>query len=180
MARTAPSETIAGVVVVEPDVHTDPRGDFRETYRASWFPGAPPMVQANLARRRAGVVVGLHHHLHQADLWSVAAGRARVVLHDLRRSSPTHGATLHLDLAADGPDARLVYVPPGVGHGFAALTDVVLTYLVDRTYDPADEWAVAWDDPEVAADWGVPSPVVSERDRSAPRRASLPPEGVPV
>jgi dTDP-4-dehydrorhamnose 3,5-epimerase len=60
-----------------------------------------------------------------------------------------------------------------VAHGFAALSDLTLTYLVDGYYDPADELGVAWDDPEVGADWGVPDPVLSGRDRANPRRADL-------
>jgi dTDP-4-dehydrorhamnose 3,5-epimerase len=93
------------------------------------------------------------------------------VLHDLRSGSPTDGATLALDL--DGGSARGVYIPPGVAHGFAALTDLTITYLVDGYYDPADELGVAWDDPEVAADWGVADPVLSGRDQGNPRRADL-------
>ena len=77
-------------------------------------------------------------------------GRARVVLHDLRVGSPTDGATLMLDLGAgdDGThDHRGVFIPPGVAHGFAALTDMTITYLVDGYYNAADELGVAWDDP---------------------------------
>ena len=149
-----------------------------ETYRREWFPAGREMVQANRADRVAGSVVGLHYHLQQTDYWYVARGSARVVLHDLRRGSPTDGATLTLGL--DGGSARAVYIPPGVAHGFAARTDFTLTYLVDRYYDPTDELGVAWDDPEVAADWGVADPVLSGRDRRNPRRADLPDERRPV
>jgi dTDP-4-dehydrorhamnose 3,5-epimerase len=62
-----------------------------------------------------------------------------------------------------------------VAHGFAATADMTLTYLVDGYYNPADELGVAWDDPEIGAEWGVAAPVVSERDRSNPRRSDLPP-----
>ncbi|CAN5524983.1 dTDP-4-dehydrorhamnose 3,5-epimerase [soil metagenome] len=177
MARIDPVAAIGGVLVATSEVHADERGSFVETYRREWFPDARPMVQANLARRRAGVVVGLHYHRHQADLWSVASGRARVVLHDLRRSSPTSGATVALDLCdAEGGDGdgRHLYIPPGVAHGFAAHSDLVLAYQVDRYHDPADEMALAWDDPDVAADWGLDHPTVSRRDREAPRRADIP------
>ena len=84
MSEVSESETIAGVVIVEPDVHGDDRGLFVETYRREWLPGRE-MVQANRADRRAGAVVGLHYHLHQADYWYVPRGRARVVLHVLRQ-----------------------------------------------------------------------------------------------
>ena len=66
-----------------------------------------------------------------------------------------------------------VYIPPGVAHGFSALTDVVLTYLVDHYYDPNDELGLAWDDPDLAIDWGITGPVVSDRDKNNPRRKEI-------
>jgi dTDP-4-dehydrorhamnose 3,5-epimerase len=183
VAEVVASDRIRGVRIVSPVVHGDDRGRFVETWRHEWFPGSPAMVQQNRADRRAGAVVGLHFHRHQSDYWYVAVGRARVVLHDLRRGCPTDGATLVLDVGAradGGHDHRGILIPPGVAHGFAALTDLTITYLVDRTYDPADELGIAWDDPVVGADWGVAGPVLSERDRTAPRRAELPDDLVPV
>lgn len=168
--------TIDGVFVVTPEVHGDERGCFVETYRRSWFPDGREMLQGNRADRQAGSIVGLHYHLHQADHWYVPAGRARVVLHDLRVGSPTDGVTLVLELGAEaggGHDHRGVYIPPGVAHGFSALTDMTITYLVDGYYNPADELGVAWDDPEIAADWGVAEPIVSDRDRKNPARSAL-------
>jgi dTDP-4-dehydrorhamnose 3,5-epimerase len=162
---------IEGVVVRELVVHADERGSFVETWREEWVPGARPMVQANRADRRRDCVVGLHFHRKQADWWYVVDGRARVVLHDLRLGSPTDGTTMSFDL--EGDTARGVYIPPGVAHGFAALTDLTLTYLVDGYYDPADELGVAWDDPDIAGDWGVSGAVLSDRDRSLPRRRQI-------
>ncbi|MGI8684113.1 MAG: dTDP-4-dehydrorhamnose 3,5-epimerase family protein, partial [Acidimicrobiales bacterium] len=130
------------------------------------------MVQGNRSEKQAGALVGLHYHLHQADYWYLTRGRARVVLHDLREGSPTDGATLTLDL--DGDVERGVFIPPGVAHGFASLTDLTLTYLVDGYYNAADELGLAWDDPEVKADWGVDDPIVSERDRTNPSRHAIP------
>ena len=174
MAEVTPSAAIDGVLVVYPVVHADDRGMFVETWRQEWLGNVPPMVQGNRADREAGTVVGLHYHLRQADYWVVVAGRARVVLHDLRAGSPTDGATLVMDLGGDGAEQhRGVYIPPGVAHGFAALSDLTISYLVDCTYDPADELGVAWDDPSVGADWGVAEPVLSERDRANPARADL-------
>jgi dTDP-4-dehydrorhamnose 3,5-epimerase len=177
MPAVEPSKTIADVIVVVPDAHGDERGRFVETYRRSWFPLGREMVQGNRSEKQAGAVVGLHYHLHQADYWYVLRGQARVVLHDLRLGSPTEGATLHLDL--DGEVDRGVFIPPGVAHGFASLTDLLLWYLVDGYYNPADELGVAWDDPHIAADWGVTDPVLSGRDRSNPRRTEIPPEWRP-
>ncbi len=172
MPEISESEVIDGVVIVELDAHGDERGRFLETYRRSWFKHGREMVQANRSDRQAGTVVGLHYHLHQADYWYVPRGRARVVLHDLREGSPTDGATLELEMGEDRE--RGVFIPPGVAHGFAALTDLTITYLVDGYYNPSDELGVAWDDPQVGAQWGVSQPILSGRDRSNPRRADLP------
>ena len=166
------SDRIAGVYVVEPTIHGDQRGLFIETYRREWIPGAREMIQANRANRQRGAVVGLHYHLHQSDYWYVPFGTARVVLHDLREGGPTDGATHELDLSGDNHMG--VYIPPGVAHGFAALSDMVITYLVDGYYNPADELGVRWDDPAIGADWGVGDPILSERDRANPSRADIP------
>ena len=71
-------------------------------------------------------------------------------------------------------DSRGVFIPPGVAHGFAALTDMMITYMVDSYYNPDDELGVAWDDPDIGADWGVADPILSARDQANPRRAALP------
>jgi dTDP-4-dehydrorhamnose 3,5-epimerase len=182
VATVSESDVITGVYVVDPVVHHDDRGVFIETYRREWFPQGREMVQGNRGDRQEGSVVGLHYHLHQADYWYVPAGRARVVLHDLRQGSPTEGGTQLLDLGErdDGShDHRGVFIPPGVAHGFAALSDMTITYLVDGYYNPADELGVAWDDPGVGADWGVTDPVLSKRDRDNPSRAEIAPQWRP-
>ena len=169
--------------VVEPDVHGDERGFFVETYRREWFPQRPrddpgqPRRPPGRRHRRACTTT-----CTRPTTGTCPFGRARVVLHDLRDGSPTDGATLALDLGAraDGThDHRGVFIPPGVAHGFAALTDMTITYLVDGYYNPADELGVAWDDPAIAADWGVTDPMLSERDQRNPgaprsRRACRP------
>jgi dTDP-4-dehydrorhamnose 3,5-epimerase len=183
MASVDESRIISGVVHVRPDVHRDERGLFIETYRRSWFPSGREMIQANRADRAAGAIVGLHYHLHQADYWYVPFGRARVVLHDLRIGSPTEGKTEELDLGVrpDGSNDHMgVYIPPGVAHGFASVTDMTITYLVDGYYNAADELGVAWDDPEIAADWIVAGPILSQRDLANPKRAEIAKEQRPV
>jgi dTDP-4-dehydrorhamnose 3,5-epimerase len=181
MPKIVESDVIAGVVVVEPDSFGDERGRFMETYRREWFPQGREMVQGNRSDKQQGAVVGLHYHLHQADYWLVPRGTARVVLHDLRVGSPTEAATLILEIGEQ--DCRGVWIPPGVAHGFAALTDLTITYMVDSYYNPDDELGVAWDDPEIGADWGADwgptGPVVSKRDQANPRRSELPANRTP-
>jgi dTDP-4-dehydrorhamnose 3,5-epimerase len=167
------SQTIADVVVVALDEHPDARGRFVETYRRSWFPHGREMVQQSRSDKTAGSLVGLHYHLHQADYWYVVAGTARVVLHDLREGSPTVGATEVLTLG--GGTESGVFIPPGVAHGFAAVSDMTLVYLVDGYYNPDDELGVLWNDPEIAADWRIDDPVISDRDQSNPHRAEIAP-----
>ena len=178
MATVTESDVIKGVFVVVPDVHGDARGVFIETYRREWFPHGREMVQGNRGDRRAGAIVGLHYHLHQADYWYVPFGRAQVVLHDLRRAVPPTGPRWGSNCRDD--DHLGVFIPPGVAHGFAALTDMTITYLVDGYYNPADELGVAWDDPDIDADWGVTDPVLSESRPGQPSpRRDLRPVGVP-
>ena len=172
MTNVIESPTIAGVFLVTPEIHGDQRGLFIETYRREWFPQGREMIQGNRANRQANALVGLHYHLHQSDYWYVPFGIARVVLHDLRAGGPTDGATVSMDLT--GENHAGVFIPPGVAHGFAATTDVVITYLVDGYYDPADELGVAWDDPAIGGDWGVDNPILSVRDQANPRRADVP------
>jgi dTDP-4-dehydrorhamnose 3,5-epimerase len=172
MPELIPSRVIDGVVLVRPDVHGDERGRFVETYRRSWFPDRPEMIQGNRSEKQAGAVVGLHFHLHQADYWYALRGQVRVVLHDLRVGSRTDRATEVIDLTGDVDQG--VYIPPGVAHGFASLSDVLLTYLVDNYYDASDELGLAWDDPAVGADWGVTDPILSKRDQSNPGRDDIP------
>jgi len=183
MVSVSESGRIVGVHHVLPVVHRDPRGLFVETFRREWIPGGREMIQANRADRAAGCVVGLHYHLHQADFWYVPVGRARVVLHDLRVGSPTEAATEVFDLGETTPGEQShagVFIPPGVAHGFASLTDMTITYLVDGYYNAADELGVAWDDPQIAADWGLTDPELSGRDAGNPKRSELPERVRPV
>lgn len=168
---------IDGVALVRLKIHADERGRFLETYREEWFPDRPPMVQQNRSDSKRGVIRGLHYHLHQADYWYAPAGRILVALHDLRRSSPSRGTSASFEIG--GPDELGVYIPPGVAHGFQALTDATLSYLVDRTYDPADEHGLAWDDPDAAIPWPIADPILSGRDLDNPRSTDIPPDELP-
>jgi dTDP-4-dehydrorhamnose 3,5-epimerase len=182
MTTISHSEVINDVLIVNPDVFSDERGLFVETYRKEWFPEKPEMVQSNRADRQKSCIVGLHYHLFQADYWYVPLGAARVILHDLRTESSTNGSTISIDLGlqADGShDHSGIYIPPGVAHGFGALTDMTITYLVDNYYNPSDELGIAWDDPEIAANWGLESPTLSKRDQENPKKSEIKPSLMP-
>jgi dTDP-4-dehydrorhamnose 3,5-epimerase len=152
---------IDGVVIRPLTRHGDERGGFTETYRTEWFDG-PAMLQGNRSDSAAGTIRGLHFHRQQSDYWLCLKGTLLVSLHDARPNSPTAGVTQGIVLT-DATDAG-IYIPPGVAHGFGALEDSTLTYLVDNYYDGADEFGVRWDDPEVAMDWGITHPILSARD----------------
>jgi len=161
---------IQGVVVRSLTRHGDERGGFTETYRQEWFEG-PAMVQGNRSDSAAGTIRGLHFHRKQADYWLCLKGTLLACLFDARPGSPTEGVTQGIVLT-DATNAG-IYIPPGVAHGFAALEDSTLTYLVDNYYDGGDEFGVRWDDPEVAMDWGIVDPILSGRDAACETLAEL-------
>jgi dTDP-4-dehydrorhamnose 3,5-epimerase len=173
------SDRIQGVYTVQLRAYADERGRFLETFRKEWFPQRSwEIVQSNRSDSAAGVLRGLHYHHHQVDYWYVQQGRIRAGLFDLRPQSPTRGAQLTLDMDGDQPLG--LYIPVGVAHGFVALTDVTLTYIVDNYYDGADECGVAWDDREVGISWGITTPRMSARDLANPRLKDIPAEALPA
>lgn len=157
--------SLPGVLRRALTVHADARGSFTELFRASMMPpGTDPFVQANLSRSAQGVLRGMHFHRRQSDLWIVAEGRAFVGLAQLRTA---RFATETMELGAG--DA--VLIPPLVAHGFYALEDLALIYLVTNEYDGTDELGFAWDDPAAAIPWPASQPVLSERDQRNPSLA---------
>ena len=112
-----------------------------------------------------------------SDFWLVPSGHVRAALFDLRRSSPSRFRSQVLELGDDHPLG--VYIPKGIAHGFAALSDSFMTYLVDEYYDNSDEHGLRWDDPALGVEWGVKDPIVSERDRRSPFAKDLPEADLP-
>ena len=164
------------MVLVRPDVHGDERGRFVETYRRSWFPHGREMVQGNRSEKQAGALVGLHYHLHQADYWYVLRGRARVVLHDLRVGLADRRGDRGSS-SSTGTSTRGVYIPPGVAHGFAALTDILLCLPGRRLLQPDGRARAGVGRPGRSAPTGGSSdPVLSTRDQTNPRRGDIPDE----
>jgi len=169
-----PSDLIDGAYLVTFRSFSDPRGYFFESFRRSWIPGVRDMVQGNCSFSKAGVLRGLHYHLKQADFWTVPSGHVRAVLYDLRTTSPTRGASLTVEMGREHPVG--LYIPKGVAHGFLALEDSFMTYLVDEYYDNSDELGILWNDPALGVDWGAVDPVLSKRDQDNPLIAAIPAE----
>ena len=168
---------LEGVVLLEPTVHGDERGFFVETFRdGAWSELGVDVdfVQHNHSRSLKGTLRGLHFQTEpgQAKLVRCPRGAIFDVAVDLRRGSPTFGQWEGHVL--DDERHRQLFVPAGLGHGFAVLSEVAdVTYLLSSLYDPATESGIAWDDPDVGVEWPVAEPLLSERDRSAPRLADV-------
>jgi dTDP-4-dehydrorhamnose 3,5-epimerase len=167
------SSLIEGVYLVRFQKFGDPRGYFYESFRRTWIPGIRDMIQGNCSYSNAGVLRGMHYHLKQADFWSVPVGRVRAALYDFRPSSRTKGASQVVEMGRDSPLG--LYIPKGVAHGFCALEDSFMTYLVDEYYDGADELGIRWDDPALGIEWGLQqAPTLSERDAKNPLIQAIP------
>ena len=176
MARRLDTE-IPDIALIEPEVHGDERGFMVETFRAEvWRDlGADAgFVQENHSRSGAGILRGIHFQTSpgQAKLVRCPRGRIWDVVVDLRRDSPTYRRWEGHEL--DDESHRQLFVPVGFGHGFCVLSDEAdVTYKLSSYYDPATEAGIAWNDPDVGIEWPVADPVLSERDRAAPRLADV-------
>jgi dTDP-4-dehydrorhamnose 3,5-epimerase len=174
---TAGETKLDGLVLVEPQVHGDERGFFVETYsKDAWAELGvdAEFVQHNHSRSSHGTLRGLHFQTSpgQAKLLRCARGSILDVAVDLRKDSTTYGQWEGHVL--DDVTHHQLFVPIGFAHGFVVLSDVAdVAYLVSSLYDPSTEAGIAWDDPEVGVDWQVAEPLLSERDKTAPRLSEI-------
>ena len=166
-----------GVALLEPTVHGDERGFMVETFRRdAWAEKGVDVefVQHNHSRSVARTLRGLHFQTEpgQAKLVRCPRGKIFDVAVDLRRDSTTYGQWEGHVL--DDERHRQLFVPAGFGHGFAVLSEIAdVAYQLSSLYDPATEKGIAWDDPDVGVEWPVEQPLLSERDKSAPRLAEV-------
>ncbi len=166
-----------GVVLLEPEVHGDARGFMVETYRHdTWAELGVDVefVQHNHSRSSKGTLRGLHFQTEpgQAKLVRCPRGKIFDVAVDLRTGSATYGQWEGYELNDEAH--RQLFVPAGFGHGFAVLSEEAdVAYQLSSTYDPATESGIAWDDPEVGVEWPVEDPLLSERDKQAPRLSEV-------
>lgn len=175
-----PFDTIEGVYTVPLKVFGDDRGSFAESFRKSWFPMVSwENMQTNRSISRAGILRGMHYHFHQIDYWFLMQGKIRVGLADLRPNSPTFRTSTTIDI--DANDSVGLFIPVGVAHGFYALTDIILTYVVNQYYNGgADENSVRWNDPTLAIPWALDDePFLSGRDQQAPFFDAIPVDKLP-
>jgi len=174
--RFVPTE-LAGVILIEPDVHRDARGFLVETWHARRYAEggiSGPFVQDNHTRSVRGTMRGLHLQVRrpQAKLVRVPCGEIYDVAVDVRRGSPTYGRWVGATLS--GENLRQIYIPAGMAHGFCVLSETAdVEYKCNAHYDPADEITIRWDDRDLAIRWPPGDPLLSERDAHAPGLASL-------
>lgn len=172
---------IEGLVILEPRIFGDSRGYFFESWTQRDMDRLlgrhVDFVQENQSRSQRGVVRGLHFQrppYAQAKLVRVVEGRVLDVVVDLRRDSSTYGRVNTIELSAD--NCRQVFVPRGLAHGFAVLSDyATFIYKCDDYYHPETEGGIVWDDPQLAIDWQV-SPdeiILSEKDSRHPSLADF-------
>lgn len=161
---------LPGVVVITPAVYSDNRGAFMETWnlRTMANAGLPSVwLQDNFSLSKKNVVRGIHYQVTepQGKLVRVTHGAVLDVAVDLRRSSPTFGK--HVAVELDGDSGRMLWIPIGFGHGFVVLSEVAgFAYKVTDYYSPAGERTILWNDTDLAIPWPVTADqaIVSARD----------------
>jgi dTDP-4-dehydrorhamnose 3,5-epimerase len=166
----AVATSLAGVVVIEPEVFNDPRGFFFETYHQRKFADLGlnvRFVQDNHSRSTQRTLRGLHYQLNfpQAKLCRVIVGEVLDVAVDIQLGSPTFGKWVAVTLSAE--NKRQIFIPGGFAHGFVVRSNVAeFLYKCDEFYHPEDEYGLAWNDPSLAIPWEVTDPIVSLKDRT--------------
>lgn len=172
---------LPGVVVIEPKVFGDSRGYFFEVFHRARYEDSTTteaaasmkkIVQINRSHSVKGTLRGLHYQEPnpQGKLVWVISGAVRDIAVDIRTGSPTFGKSTTVELT--GENHRQVWVPPGYAHGFAVLSDEAdFMYACTDLYSPTDEHSVLWNDPDLGIDWGVDEPLLSDKDKAAPRLA---------
>jgi len=175
-----PSPILPEIIVIEPELFQDDRGHFTEMYHQAKFEYAGikgHFIQDNRSRSRQGTIRGLHYQLGKPQgklIWTLS-GRVFDVAVDIRKSSPTFGKWLGSTLSSD--NKKGIYIPPDFAHGFCVLSEEAeVFYKCTEFYSPEKERTIRWDDPDLAIDWPIRNPILSDKDATAPflRDAELP------
>jgi len=161
-----------GLYELQPKVFGDQRGYFLESFRKNTFHElgiTEDFVQDNESFSVKGTLRGLHYQkspFAQAKLVRVVTGKVLDVALDIRQNSPTFGQHHTVTLTAE--QHNMFLVPAGFAHGFVALEDSVFCYKCSQYYDKGSEGGILWNDPALGIDWGIASPIVSEKDEVLP------------
>lgn len=166
---------LPGVLLIEPTVHRDSRGYFWESHHSERYPGAGisvPFVQDNHSRSRKNVVRALHAQPRQGKLVMVLRGAIHDVAVDIRPDSANFGRWFAVRL--DDVKHQQLYIPPGFAHGFCVLSEEAdVVYKTTDFYRQDRQIAILWNDPDLAIEWPVNDPILSERDRTSLRLAQF-------
>ena len=163
-----------GVYIIEPQVFNDTRGYFVECWKKAEFDekvGRIDFVQDNESKSQYGVLRGLHYQkgeFSQAKLVRVIKGKVLDVAIDIRKSSPTFGQHIIVELSED--NKRQFFIPRGFAHGFLVLSpEAIFTYKVDNVYAPQAEASIKWDDKDLNIEWPLSANelIISEKDKNA-------------
>ena len=167
---------IDGLLTIEPKIFADPRGMFYEVYSENRYEehGIPCFVQDNHSVSKKGVLRGLHYQVNpgQGKLVRVTRGEVFDVAVDIRKQSPTYGKWWGLSLSE--MNNFQLYIPIGFAHGFCVLSESAeVLYKCSDYYSPENERGILWNDPDLAIDWPVKDPILSEKDAVYPLFSEL-------
>ncbi len=163
---------IEGVYIISPKLYGDDRGYFFESFNKrnleQYLPKNIEFVQDNQSKSKKGVLRGLHFQsppYDQGKLIRVLSGKVLDVVVDIRRNSKTYGE--HVSIELNSADHQMVWVPPGMGHGFLTLEDdTIFSYKCTNYYYPESEGAILWRDEDLGINWEIEdAPLVSEKDK---------------
>lgn len=175
---------LPGVIIIEPDVFSDDRGFFMETYHQHRYEELgikAQFVQDNLSCSRQGVLRGLHYqHPHgQGKLVYVLKGEVFDVAVDIRKGSPYFGKWVGIILS--DKNKRQLYIPEGFAHGFVVISqEALFAYKCTDFYHPQTEGGIIWNDPGLGIEWPIKDPVLSVKDASYPRLCEIAEERLPL
>ena len=169
-------QAIPDIILVEPNLHGDERGYFVETFRQDLFNNVVGssinFVQENESKSSKGVLRGLHYQISpysQSKLVKVIEGSVLDIALDIRRSSPTFGHHVAIELSSN--NKKQIFIPKGFAHGFVVLSDTAtFTYKVDSFYAPEYERGIAFDDKDLKINWQLSSDILklSKKDKNSP------------
>ncbi len=161
---------LEGVLIVVPTIHEDVRGTFLEAWNQEGYAAhgiGPDFLQDNRSCSVARTLRGMHAQTDTGKLVSVTSGEIFDVAADIRPASPTFGRWFAERLSDS--NARQLWIPPGFAHGFCVLSDEArVEYKCTRRWDPTEEVSIAWNDSDLAIDWPIDDPILSDKDRVAP------------
>lgn len=175
---------LPGLLIIEPAVFEDPRGLFMEVFNAkidAYGSVTPRFVQDNLSTSRRGVIRGMHyqHPSGQGKLVQVLQGEVYDVAVDLRKGSPTFKQWFGITLS--DRNHWQMYIPEGFAHGFAVLSETALFfYKCSDYYAPSCERGIHYADPEIAIQWPIEAPLLSEKDAVLPTLKDVPEAHLPI